>query len=395
MIEDAAGVSRRRGQVRMIVRRLPWLILVFVGCSIVAVVALGSSMDAAAFAAVAFILGYGAVGALLASRLPQHPIGWLLLAASALFSMGGLLVTYGERARSPSPLTVIGGDWSFGVGVTIASTFVLLLFPTGRLPSPRWKGVGWIAASGSLMLLVGVALSPDSFEGLAMVNPYALPRDDLRLILLETGGLALLAMGILASLGSLVVRMMRGDHTERRQLMWVVLAVIVLASGVLGILGWEMANGSADLSDDLENVVISLCLSLVPVAIGVAILRYRLFEIDRILSRTVSYGLVIGFLGLVFFGMTSGLTAFLPSDDPLVVATSTLAVFGLFNPVRSKIQAVVDRRFGRSRYDAERVTDDFAGSLQERVDPDGVVEGWVGVVEATMQPVSVGVWVKD
>ncbi len=375
-------------------RRLPWLILALVIGIVVAALVLGASVDATAIATVAFVLGYGVVGALLAFRLPRHPIGWLLLAASASFSMGGFLVTYVERAPSPDPLAVLAGDWSFGLGSAIASTFALLLFPTGRLPSPRWRVVAWIAGLGAVMLLIGVTLSSDSFEGLPVKNPVALPPDDLLLLVFEGGGLALVVIGILASVASLVVRLVKGDETERRQLMWVVLAVIVLVVGILGTYVLELANGTADLSGDLENFVISMCLSLVPVAIGVAILRYRLFEIDKIISRTVSYALVVGFLGLVFFGMTTVFTTFLPSDDPQLVAVSTLVVFALFNPVRRGVQAVVDRRFNRSRYDAERVIEAFAGSLRDEVDPDVVADGWVGVVSETMQPASIGVWVR-
>jgi hypothetical protein len=122
---------------------------------------------------------------------------------------------------------------------------------------------------------------------------------------------------------------------------------------------------------------------------------YRLDEIDRIVSRTVSYALVVGVLGLVFFGVVTALTAWLSAESDLVVAGSTLAVAALFNPVRRRVQAWVDRRFNRSRYDAERVMDGFASSLRDRVDPEGVVDGWVGVVSDTMQPRSVAVWVRS
>ena len=133
----------------------------------------------------------------------------------------------------------------------------------------------------------------------------------------------------------------------------------------------------------------------IPVTIGVAVLKYRLYDIDRIISRTVSYALVVTLLGLVVLSLVSVLAVFLPSDDPLVVAVSTLVVFALFAPVRRRVQAVVDRRFHRSRYDAVRVVDTFAGSLRDQVDPEGLVDGWVGVVSETMQPAAVGVWVRE
>jgi len=131
-----------------------------------------------------------------------------------------------------------------------------------------------------------------------------------------------------------------------------------------------------------------------PVSIGVAVLRYHLYEIDRIVSRTVSYAVVVGVLAVVFFGVVTVLTSLLPAESDLAVAGSTLAVAALFNPVRRRVQAWVDRRFNRSRYDAQKVMDAFSGSLRDRVDPDGVVEGWVGAVSETMQPTTVGVWIR-
>jgi hypothetical protein len=129
-------------------------------------------------------------------------------------------------------------------------------------------------------------------------------------------------------------------------------------------------------------------------AIAVAITRHGLYEIDRIVSRTLSYTLVVGFLAMVFFGVVTALTALLPAESDLAVAGSTLAVAALFNPVRRRVQAWVDRRFNRSRFEAERVMEEFAGNLRDQVDPDEVVHGWVGVVSETMQPTTVAVWVK-
>jgi hypothetical protein len=136
-------------------------------------------------------------------------------------------------------------------------------------------------------------------------------------------------------------------------------------------------------------------MAAIPLAILLAVLRYRLYEIDRIISRTVTYVSVIALLGGVYLAGLTAMTTILPAESPLAVAGSTLAVAALFNPVRRRIQAWVDRRFSRSRYDAQKVMDRFAGSLQDRVDSEGLVNGWVGVVSETMQPASVSVWVRD
>lgn len=380
----------------MIVRRLPSITFALVAGVLIAATVVGTSVNVMVLVAtVVFVLAYGAVGALVASRLPRHPIGWLLLAASASFAGGGLLLALVERSQSPDPRAVLGGNWLFGIGVVIASTFILLLFPDGHLPSPGWWAVAWIAAFGGLMVLIGVTLSPDPFEGLPTPSPYALPRDDLRLLLVEGGGLALVAIGILGSIGSLIARWFKGNHKVRQQLMWVVFAVIIVAFGILGMYFLELANGTADLSDNLENSVSSFSLTLVPIAIGIGILRYRLFDIDRIITRTVSYALVVGALGLVVLALVTLLAGFLPSDDPLVVGVSTMAAAALFNPVRRRVQAGVDHQFHRSRYDAQWVIERFTETLRKQVDPDQVVDDWVEAVEGTMKPAAVGVWIRE
>jgi hypothetical protein len=155
-----------------------------------------------------------------------------------------------------------------------------------------------------------------------------------------------------------------------------------------------LASAGFNTTEQWEVIVVAGGLCAIPVAIVVAVLRYRLHDIDRLISRTVSYALVVGLLGLVFVGLVTLSTTVLPSDDPLVVAVATLTVAALFNPLRRRVQGFVDRRFNRSRYDAERVIEDFTGTLQDRADPELVVGGWVGVVEDLMEPQSVGVWVK-
>jgi hypothetical protein len=133
----------------------------------------------------------------------------------------------------------------------------------------------------------------------------------------------------------------------------------------------------------------------IPIAIAIAVLRYRLFDIDRLVSRTVSYALVVGVLAALFFGIVSLLTGLIPpNQNDLTIAASTLVVFALFNPLRKRIQGLVDRRFNRSRYNSQRVIDGFSETLRDQIDSDQVVEGWVGVVSQTMQPSAVGVWVR-
>jgi hypothetical protein len=391
-------VSRATTKVRSI---LPWAGLLLIVGEMVVALSLSPRFDFVTIATLFYVVSTGLVGAFVAYRLPSHPIGWLLLLASFSYMTGGFAVTYVELALARPgsvpfiPLLVWLGDLSFGLGVGISATFVLLLFPTGHLPSPRWKPVAWAAAIGLFALLLGVALSPELFEGMPMENPIALAGSSGLLAALEGGGFYLFMLAVVGSVASLVLRFLRSDEVVRQQLKWVALSVVILGLGLVGMLVWELANGTAEVSDDLENLVITLSLSLVPVAIGIAITRYRLYDINRIISRTVTYALVVGLLAAVFFGLVTALAGLLSPDQPLVVAASTLAVFALFSPLRKRVQSGVDKRFNRSRYNAERVIETFTGTLRDRVDPDGVVDGWVGVVSETMHPSKVGAWVRE
>jgi hypothetical protein len=166
------------------------------------------------------------------------------------------------------------------------------------------------------------------------------------------------------------------------------MAFIVFGIGVLAEFGGYQHSIVA-------NVFLPAGLVLIPVAIAVAITRYRLYEIDRLISRTVSYIVVIGLLAAVFFGVVTAASALLETDSDLAIATSTLAVAALFNPLRKRLQGWVDGRFNRSRYDAQKVMDLFVGSLRDQVDPVRVIDGWVGVVAETIQPAAAGVWVRE
>jgi hypothetical protein len=171
--------------------------------------------------------------------------------------------------------------------------------------------------------------------------------------------------------------------------------VALFGSLLLLLVGLLVPPSRPELAN-IASVLSFMILSVgIPVSIAMSITRYRLYEIDRIVSRTVSYTLVVVILGAVYVGGVTWLTSLLPDQSQLVVAATTLAVAALFNPVRRRVQMWVDRRFNRSRYDTQRVMDRFAGSLRDQVDAEAVVDGWVGVVSETMQPTSVSVWVRE
>ncbi|MGH9051686.1 MAG: hypothetical protein ACRDWX_01510 [Acidimicrobiia bacterium] len=351
-----------------------------------------------------FVLSSGMVGALIVSRLRRHPVGWLLLLATLAYATGGLVVSYLEVAfivrpgsLPVSPFLVWLGDWAFGLGAGLSATFVLLLFPTGRLPSRRWRPVAWLAGIAIVSVLVGVALSPRPFEGLSIDNPLELEESDPLLLLLEGGGLLILLATIVASVASLVFRYRRASGEERQQLKWVAFSVMLLGLGVLGTVGWEVANGPSEVSDEFENLITTLLLGLVPVSIGVAILRYRLYDVDLVINRTLVYGSLTVLLGAVYVAGVVGLPRLLPlaEDNDLVVAGSTLGVAALFSPLRRRLQRFVDRRFYRARYDARTTVEAFAARLREEVDLDQLRRDLVGVVQETLQPASVSVWLRE
>lgn len=348
-------------------------------------------------ATVLFVLITALVGLLTARRVHDNPIGRLLLAAALAYASGGLGVTLIEVIDPQNPLfavTAIVGNLAFGLGTGILATFVLLLFSTGRLPSPRWAIVGWMAGVGLTLLLLGIALAPETFAGLPIENPIGLQDSETLLLVLEGGGIYLLFAAILASVASMVVRFRRGTPIERQQLKWVVLSVLVMAAASGSVLVWEFANGVAEVSDDLENVVVTTTLALIPVAIGVAIQRYRLYDIDRIVSRTVTYGLVSASLLAVYAVLVFVLTDLFRLEGDPAVAAATLGVAALFTPLRRRLQTLIDRRFNRSGQTAVRTVESFTARLPAKVDLIELTGDVRAVVGQTMQPAMLSLWLR-
>ena len=347
---------------------------------------------------VPFLLGAmsaATIGAVLASRRPRHPVGWLLLTLG--LSIGAAAATtpyakYGLLAR-PGALPAAGyAAIYFHVGGFIWAAclgFVLLLTPTGSLPSARWRWWARAAAAAALLALVSTALLPFDPPYRSVPNPLAVPAlaGPLRVVNVVTS--LLTALAVLVAAGSLVVRFRRARGVERQQLRWLALAaalttVLVLAALALIptgnelLLGWLTAVG----------------ISLLPVATGAAILRYRLYDLDRIISRTLSYGLLTVLLGLGYAGVVLGLGQVLGRDSTLAVAGATLAVAGAFQPTRRRIQQAVDRRFNRRRYDAALTIQAFSARLREEIDLDTLSAELVAVVDQTMQPTQVSLWLR-
>jgi hypothetical protein len=343
---------------------------------------------------------------MIVSRQPRNVIGWLLIIPGLSIPMTEL-GTIWLRNLDPAP---VGADiwlwlvlWitSWGWVLLIFPVFHLLLtFPNGRLLSPRWRWVVWLegAMVATMMGLSGfgseLSLMVEDEIVWSVANPIGLAAltteffDDGAVF--ESMWSISLVLLTLTCLAAVVIRCRKGSSEEREQLKWPLYAV-----GLFGLVYATSAIGIGLEEGGVPELLFGLSLAGIPVAVAIAVLRYRLYEIDRIISRTVSYVILVGLLGAVFFGVVTALSSVLQAESQLAVAGSTLAVAALFNPVRKRVQGLVDRRFNRSRYDAQRVMERFTGSLQGRVDSTGVVEGWVGVVAETMQPAWVGVWVRE
>jgi hypothetical protein len=339
------------------------------------------------------------VGAVLASRRPAHPVGWLLLSLGFSLAVAAVVyayVRYGLVAR-PGALPAAGYLAGLSNGMILiwisCVGFVLLLTHTGSLPSPRWRWWARIAVAAPVVWVLGSVVEPAPMrpEYPTIGNPLAIPALPHVVLDAATGAAALVVLtAVLVGAGSLVGRFRRAHGTERLQLRWLALAAALAAVALLVAL----AALVLDVGWDLFNLALGACLGLLPLATGAAILRYRLYDLDRIISRTLAYGLLTVLLGLGYAALVLGLGQLLGRDTPLVVAGATLAVAVVFQPARRRVQAAVDRRFNRRRYDAARTIQAFSARLRDEVDLDSLTGELLAVVEQTMQPTRASLWLR-
>lgn len=317
---------------------------------------------------------YGVVGALVATRRPHNAIGWLILAAATMLAsaLPGDMVVAGLRETMPALAALAAPlpGMLLGAAFYLILVFVPLLFPDGTLPSRRWRIVAGYTTVGLALQIVLRATRTDETSALT------------------TAAGIISATSIALALMAVVVRFRSGDRIQRQQIKWFAAAASVAAFGFLG---------SLLPVDSPAWIIFMVGSALVPVAIGVAVLRYRLYEIDRIISRTISWALVTGLLVATFAGLVIGLTAALQSiagGSSFAVAGSTLVVFALFQPLRRRVQTVVDRRFDRARYDAQRTAAAFAARLRDEVDIEAVMGDLGETVRASLNPTTLELWLR-
>ena len=361
----------------------------------------------------ALFLVFPLVGALIASRRPENPIGWLCLVDGLLWTTTDMLdyhslYVMASPGSVPFPVVLAGvNHWLWVPTVGLLGTYVFLLFPDGRLPSRRWRPLAWLSgvviASGSL----GLMLSPGPLDmPRGIRNPFGLEAAPW-VAVAAYAILPLLPLCMLASALSLVMRYRRSRGDVRQQIKWIAFAASLVAlTYLIAIVAlfihpseiWFAAG--LPLWLDLIEYAALLSITSVPIAIGFAVLKYRLYDIDLIINRTLVYGSLTGALALVYFGgvtVTQALFRNITGQEQLpqlVVVVSTLLIAALLNPLRRRIQSFIDRRFYRAKYDARKILEAFSVRLRDETDLEALNEDLVEVVRETMQPAHVSLWLR-
>jgi hypothetical protein len=356
-------------------------------------------------------LAFPVVGALISFRHPRNPVGWICLADGLLWTFIGMSDNYGvygvaQPGSVPFPVGIAGiNNWLWVPAVGLLGTYLLLLFPDGRLPSRRWRPLAWLSGAVLASASVGVMLSPGPLEHLGGVrNPFGLEGQHW----MTSAGyvvLPLLPLCMLASALSLVLRFRRSRGEERQQIKWIafsasVVVIVYLIAMVASLLSpaetWFAGSSPAWLS--LLQSAALLSLTVIPIAVGFAVLRYRLYEIDILINRALVYGSLTVLLAATYVGGVVGLQyafrTLTGQGSTLAVVASTLVIAALFNPLRSRVQGFVDRRFYRRKYDARKTLEAFSAKLRDETDLEALNSELVGVVRETIQPAHVSLWLR-
>ncbi len=351
---------------------------------------------------VAVLAVLAGVGLVVSAKQPRNPIPWLFLATAALGLIDSVVRLYlvldYRRHGGTLPLGRVAVDYRGGVSLLafLVAFPAILLFPAGTPPSRRWRCAlavyVAVAAIFSVSQFVGQALDPSGSHPVVNIrgsftnaNPGSIAGAEWILTPLFLGFW-------IASVGHQVASWRRATGEQRTQLKWLMSgAATCVAGSVLLVAEGDGSSWPARIAADIALVGIGL----LPVAIGIGILKYRLYEIDRLISRTLSYAIVTGSLVALFLGLVVLTTDVLPFSSPVGVAASTLAAAALFNPLRRRVQHVVDRRFNRARYDAEATVDAFARRLRNAVDLDMVERGLLDAVGRAVEPAHLTIWIRS
>lgn len=370
----------------------------------------GPSLSPIDIISILVLLAFVTVGALVASRRPENPIGWLFCTSTFLWAFGPGLLQYVTNAYltvSASPpagaalLGVIGG-WMRTLSWFLIITFELLLFPDGRLPSRRWRFLAWLIVVLLFVNSITLLLSPYPYDNIdpslsAVRNPIGILAVNGLFDNLANSTMLLLFAAAIACIVSVFLRFRQARGVERQQLKWftygMILSLLMLAAII--ILVFSTTGNGAD------AIFFYLAVVPIPVSAGIAILRYRLYDIDIIINRTLVYGSLTAILAALYVGLVLGLQFLFDrvigpdaASSPLILVGSTLIIAALFNPLRHSIQQFIDHRFYRRKYDAKRIVANFSATLREEVDLAQLSEQLLAVVQETVQPAHVSMWLR-
>lgn len=350
------------------------------------------------FVVLVVILAFALVGALISSRLPANPIGWVCLAIGLTLSLAVTTGEYYVYALQTRPGSLPGAvymawltNWLWVPAVVSGGTFMVLLFPDGRLPSRRWRAVAWLSGAVLISLSTSEAFSPGRLpEAPNVTNPFGIVSAGSALELVSTASFFLLPLCFIASTLSMIVRYGRSIGEERQQIKWFAAAAVLLAAVFASsfVIPWRIVQD-----------LVALLLAGLPVAVGIAVLRHRLYDIDLIINRALVYGPLTATLALAYVGGVVGLQgvfrAMTGQGSTLAVVASTLTIVALFNPLRRRMQEFVDRRFYRNKYDAAKALAAFSARLRDETDLDALGNDLVGVARSTMQPGYASLWLRS
>ena len=345
------------------------------------------------------------IGAVIVARQPLNRIGWLCCGVGFLVGPAFFGQDYAWYALVHRPGSLPGGlamgwlgSWPWFIALGLILVSVPLLFPDGHLVSPRWRPVSWSAAAWLTLVWIWAAFSPGPLGGLEVAtisNPLGIEGAEVAFRLLETIGALGIGLLMVLSVASMVVRFRRTRDATRQQLKWFTYAAVL---SVLLFLVFIITGLDTQAPSLLGYVVAALWLMAIPLAIGVALLRYHLFDIDRLINRTVVYGLLTALLAGVYVAVVlvlGQLFGGLGDQTPSwAVAGATLAAAALFQPARRRIQQVVDRRFNRRKYDAARTVEAFSIRLRDEVDLDALTAELLVAVDETIQPTKASLWLR-
>jgi hypothetical protein len=348
---------------------------------------LGVLADGASYALV-FPLGYATVGLALSLRRPANPIGWLYAASGLAWSLNipgqawlQHLVGGGHPLPPAAQLAAVVGEINWDPAICFGIILPALVVPDGRLRSNRWRLVAAAAVAGAVLDMVGASLAPGPLVQTPIDNPFGLTGTAGTVAAVLAGiGQVLLVASLLAALACVVLRFRSATGVQRQQLRWVGAGAGAAVAGLLvGLAGLSLAY---------------LAVVCVPIGVGVAVLRYRLWDLDRLISRTLTYALVTALLVVPYLLIVPAAGRLAAGSGSLAVAAATLAAVALFQPLRRRVQALVDRRFNRRRYDAARTVEAFAARLRDQVDLQALHGELLTVVDQTMQPASSSLWLR-